>query len=99
VVVESFEWFHLETFLIVFVLRELSQWHALVPTVLIVHHTHMEHVFQHLVHMLCLTISLWMISRAVDQVSTQRSMQLLPKMNDKLSSSVKDDSVGHPMQT
>jgi hypothetical protein len=43
--VESFERGHLETFLITIVARELSQWQALVPTVLIVHHTCTEHIF------------------------------------------------------
>jgi hypothetical protein len=68
--VESFKRCHLETFLIAVIVRELRQWQALVPTVLIVHHTRTKHVFQHLVHMLCLTIGLWVISQTVDQVST-----------------------------
>jgi hypothetical protein len=77
-IVESFGRCHLETFLIVVVVIELSQWQTLLPLVLIVHHTCMEHVFQHLVHTLCLTISLRVISLTVDQMSTQRRMQLLP---------------------
>jgi hypothetical protein len=58
VTVESFKKCHLETFLIVVIVRELRQWQTLVPTVPIVHHTHMKHIFQHLVHTLRLTISL-----------------------------------------
>jgi hypothetical protein len=60
--IESFERGHLESFLIAVVVRELSQWKTLVPTVLIVHHTRTEHVFQHMVHTLYLTIGLWVIS-------------------------------------
>jgi hypothetical protein len=57
-VVESFERCHLETFLITVVVREFSQWQALVPIVPIVHHKCTEHIFSYLVHMLCLTIGL-----------------------------------------
>jgi hypothetical protein len=31
----------------------------------------------------------------MDQLGTQRSMQLLPEMSNKLGSSVRDDGVGH----
>jgi hypothetical protein len=45
VTVESFERCHLETFLIVVVVKELSQWQALVPAIMVVHHTRTEHLF------------------------------------------------------
>jgi hypothetical protein len=97
--IENFKRCHLETLLITVVVREFSQWQTLVPTVLIFHHTCTEHILKHLVHTLCLTIDLRVISRTVDQVSTQRSMQLLTETSNELCSSVRDDSVGHPMQT
>jgi hypothetical protein len=94
---ECFEMCHLATLLITIVVREFGQWQALVPTVSVVRHTCMEHILKHLVHLLCLTIGLQVISRTVDQVGTQRSMQLLPEMSNKLGSSVNDDGVGHSM--
>jgi hypothetical protein len=60
--IESFERLHLETFLIIVVVRELIQRQTLAPTIPIVHHTCTEHVFQHLVHRLYLTIGLRVIS-------------------------------------
>jgi hypothetical protein len=66
--IQCFERCHLETLLIIVVIREFSQWHTLVPFVLIVQHTSTEHIFKNLVHSLCLTISLWVISWAVDQM-------------------------------
>jgi hypothetical protein len=68
--IECFERFHLETLLIIVVVIEFSQWKALVPTVSVVYHTCTEHILEQLVHMLCLTIILWMISQTVDQVGT-----------------------------
>jgi hypothetical protein len=38
-----------------FCVREFIQWQALIPIVLVVHHTCMEHILEHLVHSLCLT--------------------------------------------
>jgi hypothetical protein len=35
----------------------------------------------------------------MDQMHPQGSMQLLPEMSDKLGSSVRNDSLGHTMQT
>jgi hypothetical protein len=60
--IESFERCHLEILLIAVVVRELTQWQALVPTIPIVHHTRTEHVLKHLVHTLYLIIGLWVIS-------------------------------------
>jgi hypothetical protein len=66
--VESFERCHLETLLITIVVREFRQWQTLVPTISVVHHTRVEHVLKHLIHTLCLTIGLRVISQTVDQV-------------------------------
>jgi hypothetical protein len=68
--IKSFERCHLETLLITIAVREFGQWQALVPTVSVVHHTCTEHILEHLVHSLCLTIGLRVISQTVDQVST-----------------------------
>jgi hypothetical protein len=40
-----------------------------------------------------------MISRIVDQMHPQGSMQLLSEMSDKLGSSVRNDGLGHTMLT
>jgi hypothetical protein len=94
VVIESFERCHLETRLITVVVRELSQWQTLVPSIMVVHNTRTEHVLTHLVHTLYLIIGLWVIRQTLDQVGTQRSMQLLLQTSNKLSSTVIDDGVG-----
>jgi hypothetical protein len=70
--VECFERCHVETLLVAVVVREFIQRQTLVPTISVVHHMNTEHVLQHLVHTLCMTIGLWVISRIVDQVGTQR---------------------------
>jgi hypothetical protein len=61
--IECFERCHLETLLITVVIREFGHWQALIPTILVVHHTCTEHVLKHLVHLLCLTIGLQVISQ------------------------------------
>jgi hypothetical protein len=65
---QCFERCRSETLLVIVVVRELSQQQALVPFVLIVQHTSLEHIFKTLVHSFCLTIGLQMISQIVDQM-------------------------------
>jgi hypothetical protein len=60
--IQSFKGCHSETLLITVVVRELSQWQALVPFVKIVQHTRSEHIFKNLIHSLHLAIGLRMIS-------------------------------------
>jgi hypothetical protein len=43
-----------------------------------------QHIFKYLIDSLSLAIRLWVIGRAVDQVSPERYVQLLPKGSDKL---------------
>jgi hypothetical protein len=64
--IQSFKGCHSETLLITVFIRELSQRQTLIPFVMIVQHTSSEHIFKNLIHSLCLTIGLRMISRAVD---------------------------------
>jgi hypothetical protein len=59
--IQCFEKLHLETLLITVIVRELNQQQTLVPFVLIVHHTSLEHIFKNLVHSLRLTIGLQMV--------------------------------------
>jgi hypothetical protein len=80
-VIQSLKWCHSKTFLITVVVRELSQWQPLVPFVWVVQYTSSEHILRNLIYPLYLTIGLWMISRAVNQMHPQRSMQLLPEAN------------------
>jgi hypothetical protein len=60
--IQSFKGFHSESLLIIVVVRELSQRQALLPFVMIVQYTSLEHIFKNLIHSLRLTIGLWMIS-------------------------------------
>jgi hypothetical protein len=64
--IQCFEWCHSKTFLITVVVRELSQWQALVPFAWVVQYTSVKHILKNLIYPLCLTISLWMVSRVVD---------------------------------
>jgi hypothetical protein len=82
--IQSFERCHLETLLVTIVVRELSQWQTLVPFARVIQYTSSKHIFKNLIHPLCLTIGLWMISQAVDPTCPQGSMQLLPEASDKL---------------
>jgi hypothetical protein len=60
--IQCFKGCHSEPLLITVVVRELSQQQTLVPFVMIVQHTSLEHIFKNLIHSLCLTIGLRMIS-------------------------------------
>jgi hypothetical protein len=61
--IQSFEGCHSETLLITVLVRELSQRQTFVW---VVQYTSPEHILKNLIHPLCLTIGLWMISQAVD---------------------------------
>jgi hypothetical protein len=69
------------------------------PLVWVVQYTSPEHILKNLIHPLCLTIGLQMISQAMDQTRPQGSMQLLPKVSDELGPPVRNDGLWHTMQT
>jgi hypothetical protein len=97
--IQCFKMCHFESLLITVVVRELNQRQILAPFILIVQHTSSEHILKNLVRSLHLIIDLWMISRIVDQMHPQGSMQLLLEMSNKLGSSVRNDGLGHTMLT
>jgi hypothetical protein len=72
--IQSFKGCHSKTLLITVVVRELSQWQTLVPFVRVVQYISSEHILKNLIYPLCLTISLRMISRAMNQMHPQGSM-------------------------
>jgi hypothetical protein len=55
IAIQSFEGCHFETFLIVVVVRELSQWQTLFPFVRIVQYTSSEHILKNLIYSLSLS--------------------------------------------
>jgi hypothetical protein len=59
--IQNFEGCHPEILLITVLVRELSQRQTLIPFVMIVQHTHSEHIFKNLIHSLRLPIGLRMI--------------------------------------
>jgi hypothetical protein len=95
--IQNFKWCHSKIFLITVVARELSQWQTLVPFIRVVQYTSSEHILKNLIYPLCLTIDLWMISRAVDQTRPQGSMQLLPEASYELGTSIRNDGLRHTM--
>jgi hypothetical protein len=97
--IQSFEGCHFETLLIIVVVRELRQRQTLVPHILEIQHTSLGHIFKNLIFSFLLTIGLRMISRPVDQLCSQGSMQLLLEMSDKLGPSIINDGLRHIMQT
>jgi hypothetical protein len=97
--IQSFEWCHSKTFLITVVVRELSQWQTLVPFVRVVQYTSSEYILKNLVYPLCLTIGLWMMSQAMNQMHPQGIMQLLPEVSYKLGTSIRNDGLRYIMQT
>jgi hypothetical protein len=97
--IQSFKRCHSKTFLITVVVGELSQWQTLVPIVRVVQYTSSEHILKNLIYPLCPTIGLRMISRAMDQMRPQGSMQLLPEARYKLGTSIRNDGLQHTMQT
>jgi hypothetical protein len=94
--IQSFEGCHFETLLIIVVVKELRQRQTLV---LEIQHTSLGHIFKNLIFSFLLTIGLRMISRPVDQLCSQGSMQLLLEMTDKLGPSIINDGLRHTMQT
>jgi hypothetical protein len=97
--IQSFEGCHSKTFLITVVVQELSQWHTLVPFVRVAQYTSLEHILKNLIYSLCLSIGLWMVSRAVDQTRPQGIIQLLPEASDELGTLIRNDGLRHTMQT
>jgi hypothetical protein len=97
--IQSFEGCHSKTFLITVVVRELSQWQTLVPFVRVVQYTSSEYILKNLVYPLCLTIGLWMMSQAMNQMHPQGIMQLLPEVSYKLGTSIRNDGLRYIMQT
>jgi hypothetical protein len=97
--IQSFEGCHSKTFLITVVVRELGQWQTLIPFVWVVQYTSSEHILKNLIYPRCLTIGLQMISRAVNQMCPQGSMQLLPEASYELGTSIRNDGLRHTMQT
>jgi hypothetical protein len=97
--IQGFDGCHSRTFLITVVVRELSQRQTMVPFVWVVQYTSSKHILKNLIDPLCLTISLQMVSRAVNQMRPQGSMQLLLEASYELGTSIKNDSLRHTMQT
>jgi hypothetical protein len=97
--IQSFKGCYSETLLIIVVVRELSQWQTLVPFVWVVQYTSSEHILKNQIYPLCLTIGLWVISRAVNQMHPQESMQLLSEASYELGTSIRNDGLWHIMQT
>jgi hypothetical protein len=97
--IQSFEGCHRKTFLITVVVRELSQWQTLVPFVQVVQYTSSDLILKNLIYSLCLTIGLRIISRAVNQMRPQGSMQLLIEASYELGTSIRNDGLRHTMQT
>jgi hypothetical protein len=52
--------------------------------------TSSQHIFEYLVDSLILAIRLRVIGRTMDQMSSEGGVQLLPKVSDKLRTSVGD---------
>jgi hypothetical protein len=97
--IQNFKGCHSKTFLITIVVRELSQWQTLVPLVWVVQYISSKHILKNLIYPLYLTIGLRMVSRAVNQMRPQGSIQLLLEASYELGTSIRNDSLQHSMQT
>jgi hypothetical protein len=87
--IKSLKWCQFQTLLVAIIVRELSPGQILVPTSLMFQNTCSQYIFKDLVDSLSLAIRPWVISRTVDQVSPEGRVQLLPKVSDKLQTSVR----------
>ena len=58
-----------------------------------------EHIFEDLINPFRLTIGLRVVSRTANELSTKGCVKVLPKMCNKLCSTVRNDSPGYSMQT
>ena len=85
--------------LIAVVVREFGIGEVLIPALPKVYSTSSEHVFKNLVHTLCLTICLWMISGAEVESGTQGFVQAFPESGSELGSSVRHDLFGYSVKT
>jgi hypothetical protein len=91
--------YHLNVALIVVVVRKLYQWQELFPQLFLVHHAHMQHIFQDLVRSFYLSISIWVIHDAKVKLGSQGLLETSPKSSCKHRSSIGYDPLGNAMQS
>jgi hypothetical protein len=68
---------HLNGAFVTFVIREFHQWKELFPMLLSVHHVHVQHVLQVLVHSFGLPVSLRLIRRTKVKLGSQGLLELV----------------------
>jgi hypothetical protein len=89
---------HLNGALVTVVVSELYQRQELLPTLLLVHHVHAQHVFQGLVRSFCLSVSLWVIRSTRIKLDSQGLLETRPKSSSKHRSSIGFNLFRHAIQ-
>ena len=77
---QHFKWAHVQRFLLPFVILELCQVKLSLPTSCLIHHVHVQLIFQHLIHSFNLSIHLRVISYAKIQLHYQFFEYYFPKV-------------------
>jgi hypothetical protein len=83
--------------LIIVIVGELCQWKMSIPLCVIIQDTCVKHIFNNLIDLLGMTISLRMISEASDKMGTKALMYLFPETCNKNRSSTRDDGIWNVM--
>jgi hypothetical protein len=91
--IKCFEGWHLDAFLITIVVWELCQWKILVSFWTIIQDPGAKHIFNDLIHLLGLTVSIRMISWALNKMGTKKLMYLFPEACNKDRAPVRDDGL------
>jgi hypothetical protein len=89
---------HLNGTLVTVVISEFYQWQELFPTLLLVHHVHVQHVFQGLVHSFGLPVSLRGIHSTIVKLGSQGLLETSPKSSSEHQSSIRHSPIRHAMQ-
>jgi hypothetical protein len=81
--VKKLEKHHLNGALVTFVICEFYQWQEFFPTLMLVHHVHVQHVFQDLVCSFGLLVYLRVICSTKVKLGSQGLLETSPKLSSK----------------
>jgi hypothetical protein len=86
--IKKLEGHHLNGALVIVVIGEFYQWKEFFPTLMLVHHLHVQHVFQVLFHSFILLISLQVIHSTKVKLGSEGLLETSPKSSSKHRSSI-----------
>jgi hypothetical protein len=95
--INKLERHHLNGALVAIVINKFYQWKEFFPTLFLVHHILVQHVFQDLVCLFDLLVSLQVIHRSNVKLGSQGLLETSPKLSSKHRSSIGYNPLRHAM--